>query len=188
GYQILGQPLKATWPMVTLALVTLALVILLYRSIRAAVRIRMVALVLVPSLMLLLYGGYYVDANGPWKESTDVVSRVIQQRRLEDLPVLVYNETLPSLSFGLNRDTITINDGVVNEAYFQTDVQTAAQDWGNRWIRLDSPSANRYLRRLMTAPSVMVIPGDLPPRWNWIKINYPNREWAGRWQVLYTPR
>ncbi|MBT9314848.1 ArnT family glycosyltransferase [Leptothoe spongobia] len=183
SYQMLGQPLKATWPMVITAVGTLVLVILLYRSIRAGVRFRLIAMVLVPSLMMLLYGGYYVDANGPWKESTDVVSRMIQQRRLEGLPVLVYNETLPSLAFGLNKDTITINDGVVNETFFQT-----AQDWETHWIRLGSPSANRYLRRLMTAPSVLVIPGDLPARWNWVKINYPKIEWAGRWQVLYRPQ
>ena len=183
GYQILGQPLRVTWPMAVTALGTLALVVLLYRSIRAGVRVRLVALALAPSLMLLLYSGYYVQANGPWKESTDVVSRVIQQRRLDGLPVLVYNEILPSLAFDLNQDTITINDGVVSDTYFQ-----AAQNWENRWIRLGSPSTNRYLRRLMTAPSVLVIPGNLPDRWNWVKINYPQTEWAGRWQVLYRPR
>ncbi|MDV3353781.1 glycosyltransferase family 39 protein [Leptothoe sp. LEGE 181152] len=180
GYQILGQPLQSTWPMVITALSTLGLVLLLYRFIRAGVRIRLVAMVLVPSFMLLLYGGYYTQANGPWKESANVVSQIIQQRRLESLPVLVYNEALPSLAFALNKDTITINDGIVNEAYFQT-----TQGWEPRWIRLGNPEDNLYLRRLMTAPSVLVIPGDLPARWNWVKINYPEMEWAGRWQVLY---
>ncbi|NEQ51991.1 MAG: phospholipid carrier-dependent glycosyltransferase [Leptolyngbya sp. SIO3F4] len=183
GYQVLGQPMTITWPMAALAIATLGIVILLYRSIRAGLRFRLVAMVLVPSLMLLLYSGYYVQSNGSWRESTDVVSKVIQQRQLESLPVLVYNETLPSLAFGLNKETITINDGVVSETYFQT-----AQDWEDRWIRLDSPSANRYLRRLMTAPSVLIVPGNLPARWNWIKINYPNMEWAGRWQVFYRPQ
>lgn len=67
GYQILGQPLKATWPMVITALGTLMLVALLYWSLRTGVRFRLVAMVLVPSLMMLLYSGYYIDANGSWK-------------------------------------------------------------------------------------------------------------------------
>ncbi|MEA5465704.1 ArnT family glycosyltransferase [Leptothoe sp. PORK10 BA2] len=184
GYQILGQPMEINWPMAVPAIAVLVIVVLLYRSIRAGLRFRLVTMVLAPSLMLLLYSGYYVQTNGPWKESTDIVSKLIQQRRLESLPVMVYNETLPSLAFDLNKDTITINDGAVHETFFQT-----AQDGEeNRWIRLSSPSANRYLRRLMTAPSVLVISGDLPDRWNWIKINYPNMEWAGRWQVLYRPQ
>jgi 4-amino-4-deoxy-L-arabinose transferase len=183
GYQVLGQPLQMTWPMVITALCTLVLVISLYRFIRVGVRLRLMAMVLAPSLMLLLYGGYYVDANGSWKESANVVSQVIQQRQLESLPILVYNETLPSLAFALNKDTITINDGVVNETYFQL-----AQNWEDRWIRLNSPRDNRYLRRLMTDPSVLVIPGNLPANWNWVKINYPKMEWAGRWLVLYRPQ
>lgn len=183
GYQILSQPLKTTWPMVITAVGTVALVMLLYRFIRAGVRIRLVAMVLAPSFMLLLYSGYYTQANGPWKESANVVSQIIYQRQLESLPILVYNETLPSLAFALNKDTITIDDGAVGESFFQT-----AQGWETRWIRPDNPSANRYLRRLITAPSVLIIPGDLPARWNWVTINYPSVEWAGRWQILYRPQ
>ena len=183
GYQILGQPVTTTWPMVVTALGTLAVVIGLYRAIQAELRVRLMAMVLVPSLMILLYSGYYTQANGPWKESTDIVSRIIYQRRLESLPILVYNETLPSLAFALNKDTITINAGAVRETYFKPPL-----DGGNRWIQLNSPSDNRYLRRLMTDPSVLIIPGDLPTRWNWVKINYPNMEWAGRWQVVYRPQ
>ncbi len=78
GYQLLGQPLKTTWPMAITSLGVLASVLLLYRFIRAGVRIRLVAMVLVPSFILLLYGGYYTQANGAWKESADIVSRVIQ--------------------------------------------------------------------------------------------------------------
>ncbi|ESA33432.1 pmt family 4-amino-4-deoxy-l-arabinose transferase [Leptolyngbya sp. Heron Island J] len=180
GYQILGQPLRATWPITITSLGTLTLVVLLYRFIRAGVRIRLVAVVLVPSFMLLLYSGYYTQANGAWKESTDVISQVIQQRQLESLPVLVYNETLPSLAFTLNKDTITIDDGIVGEPRLP-----APQNWPSRWIRLDSPRDNRYLRRLMSDPSVLVISGELPARWNWVKINYPQMERVGRWQVLY---
>ena len=95
----------------------------------------------------------------------------------------MYNETLPSLAFALNKDTITIDDGAVGESFFQT-----AQGWETRWIRPNSPSANRYLRRLITAPSVLIIPGDLPARWNWVTLNYPSVEWAGRWQIFYRPQ
>ncbi|MEM6252784.1 MAG: glycosyltransferase family 39 protein [Cyanobacteria bacterium P01_D01_bin.156] len=180
GYQVLGQPLRTSWPMVATSLGTLALVVLLSRFIQAGVRLRLVAMALVPSLMLLVYGGYYGQANGPWKESITSISQVIHQRQLDDLPVLVYNEALPSLAFDLNTDTITINDGVVNETYLQ-----AGQYGENRWIRLSTPRANRYLRRLMTDPSVLVVPGELPAQWNWVKMNYPNMEWAGRWLVMY---
>ncbi len=181
GYQVLGQASKVTWTMAILALVALVFTAVLYRFVRLQLGFRLVTLVLVPSLILLLYGGYYVDANGPWKESTDIVSQVIHQRRLEKLPVLVYNETLPSLAFGLNKDTITINDGFVNKA-------TVAQGSKGRWIHLGTPSENRLLRRLMTDPSVLVMPGNLPAGWNWVKINYPKMEWAGRWLILYRPQ
>ncbi|MEM9267097.1 MAG: glycosyltransferase family 39 protein [Cyanobacteria bacterium P01_F01_bin.13] len=188
GYQILGQASAVTWPMAIPAIGVLGIVTWLYRFTRVSPRVRLVTLVLVPSLILLLYGGYYVQANGPWKESTDIVSRVIQQRRLEKLPVLVYNETLPSLAFGLNRDTITINDGLVSKTDGLAAHNLAISDSKSRWIHLGNPSANRLLRRLMTEPSVLVMPGKLPARWNWVKINYPKMEWAGRWLVLYRPQ
>ena len=188
GYQVLGQASKVTWTMVIPAMAALGTVILLYRFIRASLGFRLVGIVVIPSLILLLYGGYYVQANGPWKESTDIVSQVIQQRRLEKLPVLVYNETLPSLAFGLNRDTITINDGLVSETDLFSAYDSAVSDAKNRWIHLGNPSANRLLRRLMTEPSVLIMPGKLPAHWNWVKINYPKMEWAGRWLVLYRPQ
>ncbi|MEM7797090.1 MAG: glycosyltransferase family 39 protein, partial [Cyanobacteria bacterium P01_C01_bin.118] len=90
GYQVLAQAAEVTWPMAIPALLALGTVFWLYRFVQVSLRLRLAAMVLVPSLLLLLYGGYHVQANGPWKESTDIVSQVIQQRRLEKLPVLVY--------------------------------------------------------------------------------------------------
>lgn len=188
GYQLLGQPLKTDWAMVVTALSILAVVIWLYYSIRSGIQMRLVAMALVPSLLLLLYSGYYVHVNGPWRESPDRISTIIQQRQLENLPVLVYNEALPSLAFSLNTDTITIDDDVDHQGGVDTSYAQIAPDWEQRWIRLDSLSDHRYLRRLMTDPSVLVIPGDLPAQWNWVKINYPQMEWADRWQVLYRPQ
>ena len=64
GYQLLGQSISVTWPMAFTALVTLGVVGVLYRFIQTGIRFRLVAMALVPSLMLLLYGGYWIDANG----------------------------------------------------------------------------------------------------------------------------
>ena len=64
GYRLLGQPISVTWAMAFTALVTLVVVGVLYRFIQTGVRFRLVAMALVPSLMLVLYGGYWVEANG----------------------------------------------------------------------------------------------------------------------------
>jgi 4-amino-4-deoxy-L-arabinose transferase-like glycosyltransferase len=181
--QLFGGRMRLTWPMAVTAVGTMLIATTLFRLIRTGVRFRLVAISLVASLMLMLYGGYFRLANSLWVETTQPLVQFIQAKKLQDLPILVYDETLPSLAFNLDRDIITIDDGQVTpDVRFQT-----RRDWRQYWIQTNQPSSVQYLRRLISTPSVWVVAGDLPERWHWIRSNYPRVERAGRWQVLYRP-
>jgi len=79
-------------------------------------------------LAIALYGGYFLDASEMLVGRTRLIAQFIQAQELQDQPVMVYGKLLPSLSFNLDRDIITISDesegrGVARETEFQTDDQ-----------------------------------------------------------------
>jgi hypothetical protein len=79
---------------------------------------------------------------------------------------------------------ITIADGRVSpDLRFQT-----RRRWRDQWIQPDNPDSARYLRRLINRPSVLIVPGELPENWYWVRISYPNQVAVGRWQVFYRVR
>ncbi|MEO1400696.1 MAG: glycosyltransferase family 39 protein [Cyanobacteria bacterium J06635_1] len=182
--QLLGERLQLSWPMAVTALGMLSLNVLLFTLIKAGVRFRLVAMALVSSLLLTVYSGYFMAANPFWVETTQPLAQMIKKRQLQDLPVLVYNETLPSLAFNLDRDLITINGGDINpDVQFQT-----RNAWRDHWIQLGELDSARYLRRKISSPSVLIVSGGLPLQLSWIETNYTRSEQVGRWTMFYRPR
>ncbi|MEO0458887.1 MAG: glycosyltransferase family 39 protein [Cyanobacteria bacterium P01_A01_bin.114] len=181
--QLLGERLHLSWPMAITALGMIGLNGLLFTLIKAGVRFRLVAMALVSSLLLLIYSGYFLSVNPFWVKTTQPLAQIIRTRQLQDLPVLVYNETLPSLAFNLDRDLITINGGDINpDVRFQT-----RSAWRDHWVQMDEIDSARYLRRQISSPSVLIVSGKLPLRLSWMQTNYTRSEQVGRWTLFYRP-
>jgi 4-amino-4-deoxy-L-arabinose transferase-like glycosyltransferase len=181
--QLFGEKLGISWAMAITSLGILVLVTLLFGLMRAGIRFRLVMMALVSSLMLLLYSGYFSAANPVLSDSTAPLAYFIKTQKLHNYPILVYNETLPSLAFQLDRDIITISHGkAAPNLQFQTRIK-----WRDHWIMPDYPGSARYLRQLITQPSVLIVSGDLPERWNWIGQSYSKAKSISRWQVFYRP-
>ena len=152
--------------------------------IRAGVRFRLVAIALITNLLFLLYGGYLIAANPFWIETTAPLAQFIRSRQLQDQTILVFDQTLPSLAFALDRDLVTIDNGSVTpDVTFQT-----RNAWRQQWVATNQASTARYLRRLISQSSVLITEDALPDQWNWIQTNYPEVQAVGRWQVHYRVR
>jgi 4-amino-4-deoxy-L-arabinose transferase-like glycosyltransferase len=179
--QLFGEKFGISWPMTITSLGILGLATLLFSLMRAGVRFRLVMMALVSGLMLLLYSGYFSAANPVLNDSTAPLAYFIKTQKLQEFPVLVYNETLPSLAFNLDRDIITIAHGkVAPNLQFQTRIK-----WRDHWIIPDYPGSAQYLRQLINEPSVLIVSGELPERWNWIGQSYSKEERIARWRVFY---
>ncbi|MEM6350856.1 MAG: glycosyltransferase family 39 protein [Cyanobacteria bacterium P01_D01_bin.14] len=179
--QALGEALVLSWPMAAAAGLMVTVGLVFFGLIRAGVRFRLVAIALITNLLFLLYGGYLVAANPDWIETTEPLAYLIRTRQLQDQPILVFDHIMPALAFELDRDIITIDDGQATpDVAFQT-----RNAWRSQWVSTQQASTARYLRRLISQPSVLVTTAPLPERWNWIAVSYPNVESVSGWQVYY---
>ena len=136
-------------------------------------------------LAIALYGGYFLDASEMLVGRTRLIAQFIQAQELQDQPVMVYGKLLPSLSFNLDRDIITISDesegrGVARETEFQTNDQ-----WKQYWIYPGQPDSMRYRERLVASPSVLVMRGSMPESRSQLLQRYSQTETIGPW-TIYT--
>ncbi|MEO0540323.1 MAG: glycosyltransferase family 39 protein [Cyanobacteria bacterium P01_A01_bin.105] len=182
--QLLGESLVLSGPMAVTAGLIVLVGMVFFGLIRAGVRFRLVAIALITNLLFLIYGGYLIAANPFWIETTAPLAQFIQDRQLQDDTILVFDQTLPSLAFALDRNLVTINNGTVTpDVTFQT-----RSAWRQQWVSTQDASAARYLRRLISQSSVLITDGNLPDQLNWIAASYPDVQAVGRWQVHYRPK
>jgi 4-amino-4-deoxy-L-arabinose transferase len=132
-------------------------------------------------MMLVAYSSYFLGRNELLVSGTRPIANFIQRENLAELPIVVYNEFLPSLAFNLYKDIITINNGnIERELQFQQN-----NDWKQFLIQVDDPVAVTDLKRLVEKPSVLVVQGELPEQWDWLQARYPFSQTFDRWRVFY---
>ncbi|MEO1592252.1 MAG: glycosyltransferase family 39 protein [Cyanobacteria bacterium J06632_22] len=182
--QVLGEALVLSGQMAAVAGLIVLVGMVFFGLIRAGVRFRLVAIALITNLLFLLYGGYLIAANPFWIETTAPLAQFIRSRQLQDQTILVFDQSLPSLAFALDRDLVTIDNGnVTPDVTFQT-----RSAWRQQWVATDQASTARYLRRLISQSSVLITEEPLPDQWNWVQVSYPEVQAVGRWQVHYRLR
>jgi 4-amino-4-deoxy-L-arabinose transferase-like glycosyltransferase len=173
--------LSVTWQMIVSALFVFAVPILTYRLVQEDLRLRLAAIAMCSLLTFFIYGGYLIGANELSFGGTRPLAKFIQAQGIENESVLVYNRLLPSLAFNLDRDIITLNNGVVErETQFQTN-----DDWKRFWLDLREPTAVERLTNLVQSPSVLVVKGTLPDALHWIQPNYHHAESLGKWTIYF---
>ncbi len=194
--QLSTTAIKTAWPMYLFSLLLVITPFLIYRLFKND-RLRVGIMAVSSVLILTIYGGYFLGANELLLSGTRPVAQFIQSQGLQDRPMLVYGELLPSLAFNLDQDIITISDdaigyGVERETQFQEIGQTEGQlsdQWRQFWIYLEQPDSQRYLERLVRSPSVLIIRETilevLPESRRWVLQNYPQYKTMGPWTMLY---
>ncbi len=177
-----GASLIITWQMVISALLLLIIPILVYRwLVNYNLQLCLSTIALSSILMLTIYSGYLIGANELAFGGTRPLAEFIKSQGLEDEPILVYNELLPSLAFNLDRDIITLNNGgVKRETEFEID-----DEWKKYWLDIRQPTTVNQLKNIIKSPSVLVAKKKLSDELSWITENYSQSESLGKWTIYY---
>jgi len=135
------------------------------------------------TLFLLGYGARFMKSNELKINSTSPLAAWIQEQHLEDKNILVYNRLLPSLSFNLNRDIISLHDG---DRYLKREVNFEKDDqWKNGLYDLTvATEADRLLPVLQDAP-IMLVKGEVQPSSQWLLKYFPHHHKKGDWLIYY---
>ena len=183
--RLTGVAIEISFPMILSAAFMLVMPIWAYQKFKQP-RLKLGMMALSSMLAIALYSGYFLGANELLVGGTRPIARFIQAQGLQDRPVMVYGQLLPSLAFNLDRDIITISDdpegrGITRETEFQTNDR-----WKQYWIYPDQPDAMRYWEKLIASPSVLVMRGDLPANRVRLLQSYSQTETIGPWTVFYS--
>jgi 4-amino-4-deoxy-L-arabinose transferase-like glycosyltransferase len=177
-----GTRLTITWQMLVSAVLMLAVPVLTHRLITQNQGLKLGAIALLSMLTFTIYGGYLIGANELSFGGTRPLAEFIQTHELADQPILVFDRLLPSLAFNLDRNIITLdNGGVERETQFQTN-----DDWKQYWLDIREPASVEHLASLVQSFSVLVVNHKLPEEWSWLKQNYRQSKFLGKWTIYYS--
>ena len=115
--------------------------------------------------------------------STNPITIWIQENKLDNRQVMVYNRLLPSISFHLQKDIISIHDGNRNldrEIQFERN-----EDWKNTLFTLGNPEDRKRLELILQKPSVLLYKGKIKEESAWISHTFKNQKQLGDWFILY---
>ncbi len=185
--QLSGTEIATTWLMNLTGLGVIIAPVLVYRVFQNT-PFRVGVIALSGALALTIYGGYLLGENELMMGGTRPLAQFIQAQGLQNQPVIVYGELLPSLAFNLDRDIITVSDDSEgNSIERETEFQTT-DNWKKFWIYPDQLESKAYLARLARQSSTLVVRGDansLPESRRWLLAGYSQTKTLGRWTLFY---
>ncbi|RAK69396.1 ArnT family glycosyltransferase [Hymenobacter edaphi] len=179
GYGLSVAPWVALWP--AAGVLVLLFTHMFWDEVRVAPRL--LVLTVVFSLGLLaaakpILGQIEARANG----SRPVAQR-LKELNLQDRPVLVYNELLPSLAFAQRRLPVSLYDG--NQA-LQRETQFEADGrWHQHLINLQDAADTTVLGPLLRRRPVLLSKGELPAGRRHLLRGLNRHEHLGRWWIYY---
>ncbi|TLM97084.1 hypothetical protein FDY95_03575 [Hymenobacter jeollabukensis] len=179
GYGLVVAPWVALWPAAGVLL--LLFTHMFWDEVRVAPRL--LVLTVLFSLGLLaaakpILGQIEARANG-----SRPVARRLKELNLQDRPVLVYNELLPSLAFAQRRLPVSLYDG--NQA-LQRETQFEADGrWHQNLINLQDPADTTVLGPLLRRQPVLLVKGELPEGRACLAQRLPKHEHVGPWTIFY---
>jgi 4-amino-4-deoxy-L-arabinose transferase-like glycosyltransferase len=180
GIELQVSPLTALWP--AAGIVALVLQQLLWTQVRVAPRL--LALTVIFGITLLLTAKPILHQNQLAASSTRPIADWLRAQHLDEGPVLVYDEMLPSLSFELNKTLITLqhdNDDIKRETQFEAD-----QSWQKLLVDMNDSTQQVYLKSLLAQHPVLIVKGELESFWGWMLPYFPQQEHLGPWTIYYS--
>ncbi|GAA3926218.1 glycosyltransferase family 39 protein [Hymenobacter algoricola] len=171
------SPATALWPAVGIVLLVLQQA--LWDQVRVAPRLLVVATIFTAAL--LLTAKPILRQNQLAFNGSRPLADLLRRHHLENQPILVYDELLPSLAFELGRLPVSLHDGSHNltrETQFEP-----ARSWQQNLVYLTDSTQDSYVRRLLTQHPVLLVKGDVRPERQWLVQAFPIQEKVGDWTV-----
>lgn len=96
---------------------------------------------------------------------------------------MVYNRLLPSLSFHLQKQIVSLQDDNYNlnrEVQFESD-----STWKDNLFDLNNEADKIRLLSALQRPTVLIVNGKLKPSAEWIKDYFSKKQELGAWLIFY---
>ncbi|MCT4672702.1 MAG: glycosyltransferase family 39 protein [Prolixibacteraceae bacterium] len=132
-------------------------------------------------MILVPFSGYIlnkmiIDVNG-----TTPVTNFIQDRGLQHLPIVVYNQRVASFDFQLQNKTYAIEDGsylLKRNTSFQRD---------NQWSKylLSFKTQKEQIIQLLSKPSILIFKRHIPKQAEILTRYYDKQKQIGKWIIFY---
>lgn len=161
----------------------LALLILVRQRIRISAYTRLLLYSLLFTGFLLLISSALFKYNELMVNSTRPVAEWIDMNGMKERHILVYNRLLPSLSFHLQKQIISLQDGNRNlnrEVQFERD-----STWRNSLFQLSSEPDKARLLALLQKPAVLIVKGKINPSAEWLEEYFSKSNTLGEWVIFY---
>jgi 4-amino-4-deoxy-L-arabinose transferase-like glycosyltransferase len=145
--------------------------------------VKMVLTCFLFTCLLLCYGARFMHYNELKVNGTAPVAAWIEQKGLKDKQVLVYNKILPSLSFNLRKEIISLNDGdtyLKRETYFES-----SEAWKRNLFDLKKPQEAMQLTPLLNDSSILIVKGKLSPSALHLRQYFKHEEVMEGWTIYY---
>ena len=132
---------------------------------------------------LILFSSFMMGQDQLKFNSTLPLTHWIKQNGLENKQIVVYDRLLPSLSFDLQKDIISISNG---NRYLNREVQFEKVDtWKNSLFYLSKADDVERLRSILEKPSVMVAKGEVQQNALWLTARFGKKMKLDDWTIYY---
>ncbi len=135
------------------------------------------------TLLLVPYSTHLLGHNPNLTNSSTNLVNFLHQKRLGNRPMVVYDELLPSLSFELEKDIITIQDKnrrLTRETQFETDA-----NWRKNYLQLQNQQDSLRISKLVQQKIVLFAEDEIPTEKGWLVRNLRYKKQVGKWWVYY---
>jgi 4-amino-4-deoxy-L-arabinose transferase len=144
---------------------------------------KIISAALLFSFLLIPFSTFLLAENPELTKSGKPIADYIQAEKLQNRPVVVYDELLPSLAFHLGKEIVSVyeNDkNLIRETQFETD-----ENWRQHYLDMHRPEDENRLRLLLKQNAVLVIKGEVPVEKNWLIRNFQRKKQFGKWYLYY---
>ncbi len=132
---------------------------------------------------LLLYSSVLFHFNNNEVNIISPIANFIKQNNLKERQIVVYNELLPSLSFELDRDIVSVyagNRSLQREVQFEQNTV-----WQTTLLDTTVKSGLDNLNNLLTDKSVIIAKKELPPELLTMMKGEWKKQTIGKWTLYY---
>ena len=138
---------------------------------------------LVFGLCLLIYSSLFFHFNSIDVNITSPMAGFIKQKHLDERQIIVYDELLPSLSFELDRDIVSVYSGnrsLKREVQFEQN-----KVWQSSLVDATATTGFNDLGNLLVEESVIITKNELSPELRAIMRGEWTKETFGKWTLYY---
>lgn len=138
---------------------------------------------LIFSMGLIMYFPVFSKNNEMLANGTGPLVKFLEENKLANRQIIVYDRRMPSLSFNLNKDIISIHDGgksLNREIMFEKN-----DNWKKHLIEVKNADKDSLLNILLKKESVLLSKNEPPDKIFWISSTFNSSEDIGDWKIFY---